>query len=147
MYQLPVIEFFFSNFYNCDKHQNSQKKNALHSNSSVYLQQHITSSLVGFKKYLRLRGVGYLFSNKTKYLLQTEVGYSHPILSVILSEFVLKLSSKFTKLKMTACNLTLLTHFLSYLRKQRFPDVYKGKGIRYKRDSARIKKVKKKKTF
>jgi ribosomal protein L6P/L9E len=146
MYQLPVVEFF-SDFYKCDKYQNVQEKNILQSNSSIYLQQHMVASLVGFKQYLRLRGVGYLFSNKIKYLLQTEVGYSHPILTVILSEFILKLSSKFTKLKIKSCNLTLLTHFLSYLRKQRFPDVYKGKGIRYRRDSARIKKVKKKKTF
>jgi ribosomal protein L6P/L9E len=146
MYQLP-INTYLSAFYKCDKYQTIQKENVLHSNSSVYLQQHIAASLVGFKKYLRLRGVGYAFSNKIKYILQTEVGYSHPVLSVILSEFVVKLSSKFTKVKLKSYNLMLLTHFLSYLRKQRFPEVYKGKGIRYRRDTARIKKIKKKKTF
>jgi large subunit ribosomal protein L6 len=138
---------FISQFYKCEKHKFNKKINLLLSNNHIYIYQNMVSSLVGFKKYLRLRGVGYKFSMVIPHVLDTEVGFSKMIRSQIPAEFLTKYSNKGTRIRLISSRLLALSQFAAKLRKYRFPDVYKGKGIRYRRDFARLKKVKKKKTF
>jgi len=104
--------------------------------------------ITGFKRGLRVRGVGYKFSLDTAYRIITiEVGYSYLLQVPIDAEFSPTLHKKFTELEVQSNHLHRLTAFLAKVRKLRTPDIYKGKGIRYKKDSVRRKKGKKKKSF
>jgi large subunit ribosomal protein L6 len=98
---------------------------------------------VGFKKYLRVRGVGYKFERQNS-VLTAKVGYTHLLKKRLPSEFSTKLSRKSKVVKFRSRSLTGITALLSQFRTMRQPDVYKGKGIRYKRDPVRRKPGKRK---
>ena len=107
----------------------------------------MVGTLVGFQNALRLRGVGYKF-DISSLKIKIQVGYSH----LIRKKFpwpqffqLLILSKKATLLKIKTSHLTSLQTFLSSVRTLRQPDVYKGKGIRYKKDFVFRKEGKKKK--
>ena len=106
--------------------------------------QNIVGSLVGFKNFLRVRGVGYRFQLISKKLV-INVGYSHSLQIKLPLKHKLILNKKSTFLRVKSSNLAKLSNFLSFVRNLRQPDVYKGKGIRYKKDPIRLKEGKKKK--
>lgn len=110
------------------------------------LQTAILHATVGMKKYLLVRGVGYKFIKKDRYLM-LQVGYSHKI-NVLIPSFVkTKVNKKSTKIKFVGDNIAFVTGLLSAIRRFRKPDVYKGKGIRYRKDNVIRKEGKKKKSF
>ena len=137
-----------TNFYKCEKL--SVTYNTIQfSLAHVLINNALIASLAGFKRYLRVRGVGYKFSLAplNKNILMIEVGYSHILLKGLPAEFVTKFSRKFSKMRVKSSYLSSLMQIFSHIRKLRKPDVYKGKGIRYKMDTVRKKEGKKKTTF
>lgn len=102
-------------------------------------------ALVGFKNFLRVRGVGYRFQIVANKLL-IHVGYSHTLQVKLPLNQNFTLNKKSTLLRAKSSNLAKLSNFLSFIRNLRKPDVYKGKGIRYKKDPIKLKEGKKKKT-
>jgi len=137
-----------SRFYETAAKHNVQgihKKNSLF---YKYMEHVIIGSLSGFQNALRLRGVGYKFD--ISFLKITiQVGYSHLVSRKIPSQTLLQaliLNKKATLLKSKSSELTFLHAFLGGIRNLRSPDVYKGKGIRYKKDFIFRKEGKKKKT-
>lgn len=110
------------------------------------LQTAILHATVGIKKYLLVRGVGYKFIKKDKYLI-LQVGYSHKINVLIPSFIKTKVNKKSTKIKFIGNNISFVTGLLSSIRRFKKPDVYKGKGIRYRKDNVMRKEGKKKKSF
>jgi len=110
---------------------------------SIMLRRMIVGAGVGFKKYLRVRGVGYKFELEN-FVLTTRVGYTHNLQTLMPSEFYTKFSRKFKVIRFRSKSLTKLTGFLSALRTLRKPDIYKGKGIRYRWDHVRQKPGKRK---
>ncbi len=124
----------------------------LHANLSlltqvtVQLQKAFISSAVGFKSYLRVRGVGYKLTYEKNYLTIT-AGLSYELKTIIHPEILIKGTRKFKMLRLKSKNLTTLTNTISFLRNLRKPDVYKGKGIRYRREIIRRKQGKKLKRF
>jgi len=110
------------------------------------LQTAILHATVGIKKYLLVRGVGYKFIKKDKYLM-LQVGYSHKINVLIPSFIKTKVNKKSTKIKFIGNNISFVTGLLSSIRCFKKPDVYKGKGIRYRKDNVMRKEGKKKKSF
>ena len=110
---------------------------------TVLLKRMIIGAGVGFKKYLRVRGVGYKFETSSS-VLSAKVGYTQLVKKAIPSEFYLKFSRKSKVIRCRSKSLNSLTGFLSALRSMRKPDIYKGKGIRYRRDTARAKPGKRK---
>ena len=112
---------------------------------------------VGFKGYVRVRGVGYRFQveEPTKPqvaadptaspTLHVSAGLSHPLSVSLNPEFKYALTRKFRMLRLRSKGLNSLTQTLSSLRSMRPPDVYKGKGIRYRKDNVAKKEGKKKK--
>jgi large subunit ribosomal protein L6 len=107
--------------------------------------QNMIGALVGFKNFLRVRGVGYRFQLTSKKLV-VNVGYSHSLQIKLPFKHKFILNKKSTFLRVKGCNLAKLSNFLAFVRNLRQPDVYKGKGIRYKKDPIRLKEGKKKKT-
>jgi large subunit ribosomal protein L6 len=59
----------------------------------------------------------------------------------------MKLNRKLTGIRFNNYNDAFLHGLLSTIRNYKKPDVYKGKGIRYKKDTVIRKEGKKKKTF
>jgi len=102
--------------------------------------------MTGYKKYLLVRGVGYKIIQKKRYLT-LQIGYSHKINIVIPSDIKIKLNRKAIGIKFQNYNDAFLYGLLSTIRNYKKADVYKGKGIRYKKDSIIRKEGKKKKTF
>lgn len=113
---------------------------------NVQLNNAVLRATIGIKKYLLVRGVGYKFIKKNKYLT-LQVGYSHKINIIIPNYIKTKLSRKSTKIKFTGDTVLFLTGLLAAIRRFKSPDVYKGKGIRYRRDNVIRKEGKKKKSF
>lgn len=107
--------------------------------------QNVLGALVGFKSFLRVRGVGYRFQILSKKLI-ISVGYSHNLEVKLPSSQNYTLNKKSTFLRVKGNNVVVLSNFLSSVRNLRKPDVYKGKGIRYRKDPVKIKEGKKKKT-
>lgn len=110
---------------------------------AIGIRKMIVGAGVGFKKYLRVRGVGYKFEIENESLI-AKVGYTHSLNKSMPYEFTTKFSRKSKVLRFRSKSLTKLTGFLSSYRGLRKPDIYKGKGIRYKRDPVRRKPGKRK---
>jgi large subunit ribosomal protein L6 len=102
-------------------------------------------SSVGFKNALRVRGVGYKFSLSATQLI-IQAGYSHILRSKLPIVQSIMTNKKSTLFQLKSDNLVQLNTFLSSIRNLHKPDVYKGKGIRYRKDFVRKKEGKKKKT-
>ena len=110
----------------------------------VLLKRMLIGAGVGFKKYLRVRGVGYKFELLRTNLLTAKVGYTHLVKKQLPSEFSTNFSRKAKVVRFRSKSLTKITCLLSRIRAMRLPDVYKGKGIRYKRDPIKRKPGKRK---
>lgn len=138
--------FFQKNikFYNVFNKIIKKNTSKFSGNIASKLNQLLVGTTVGFKKSLRLRGVGYKFSISGRTLL-TDVGYTHLIYKKLHNELTYKFSRKFSVLRLRSKNLPGLTSFTSSLRSLKKPDVYKGKGIRYLSENIIYKEGKKKK--
>jgi large subunit ribosomal protein L6 len=110
------------------------------------MKQLIIGASVGFKKFLRVRGVGYRF-NISSTALTIQAGYSH-LLKIKIPFFKSFVTNKkATLIRGRSVDLITLSTFFAAVRYLRSPDVYKGKGIRYRKDSFIRKEGKKKKTI
>lgn len=132
-------------FYKLNRFFNKQAQNKNLSLAYVQVMHSSIGALVGFKNFLRVRGVGYRFQILADQLI-IHVGYSHTLQVKLPPNQSLTLNKKSTLLRVKSSNLAKLSGFLSFLRNLRKPDVYKGKGIRYKKDPIKLKEGKKKKT-
>lgn len=121
-----------------------QTKNKNWSLAYVKIIQNVLGALVGFKGFLRVRGVGYRFQILSKKLI-ISVGYSHNLEVKLPFNQKYTLNKKSTFLRVKGNNIVTLSNFLSFVRNSRKPDVYKGKGIRYRKDPVKLKEGKKKK--
>ena len=141
----PSITNNATKFYKLNRTLIQQTKNKNLSLFYVRLMQNMVGSVVGFKNFLRVRGVGYRFhigSNK----IIISVGYSHTLEVKLPFKHKFLLNKKSTCLRAKSNDLSQLSNSLSFVRNLRQPDVYKGKGIRYRIDPVKLKEGKKKKT-
>ena len=142
---LPSVSKNATQFYQLNRVLVQQNQNQKWSSFSVKIIQNMIGSLVGFKNFLRVRGVGYRFQIISKKLI-INVGYSHNLQIKLPLKHKFVLNKKSTFLRVKSNNLAKLSNFLAFVRNLRQPDVYKGKGIRYRKDPIRLKEGKKKKT-
>jgi large subunit ribosomal protein L6 len=142
---LPSMSNTATKFYKLNRVVIHRHKNKNWSLASVKVVQSIIGALVGFKNFLRVRGVGYRFQITAKKLI-INVGFSHTLQIKLPLNHTFTLNKKSTFLRVKNNNLAVLSSFLSSVRNLRKPDVYKGKGIRYRIDPIRLKEGKKKKT-
>jgi len=100
--------------------------------------------LIGFKKKIRLRGIGYKFI-LNKNLLTLRIGFTQQFILLISSLINVRLNKKQTKLILKYKDINKLTLLLSAIQNIQTPNVYTGKGIRYNLKKFIIKEGKKKK--
>lgn len=141
----PPVLNIATTFYKTNRTLINQEKNKNWSLTYVKINQSIIGALVGFKNFLRVRGVGYKFQiifNR----MTVQAGHSHLLEIKMPYLQSLSLNKKSTFLRLKSSDVASLTNFLSSVRNLRQPDVYKGKGIRYRKDFVLRKEGKKKKS-
>lgn len=110
-----------------------------------FIKNLVTSVLKGFKKYLRIRGLGFKVF-KEKSFLKFQLGYSH-LISYKTSKFlnfkIIGTKARILKISGLSLDQTTQTSFL--IKTFRKPGVYKQKGIYFTRELVKLKAGKKKK--
>jgi large subunit ribosomal protein L6 len=101
------------------------------------IKQKIKGVLFGFKKKLRLEGIGYIAVLNGQYLT-LKLGYSHPINIKIPSSIKIHIKKR-KKLTLLGSDLNDVTQFAFNIRKYKIPEIYKGKGILYFKEKIRLK--------
>jgi len=133
-------------FYNIQKKTVQKQESDFNGLLQSQLRTFSFNVVTGYKKSLTLRGVGYKFIIK-KHYLGLQIGFSHELNIVLSSDLLFKINRKSTAIKFKTTNVSFLSNFLASLKRLRKPDIYKGKGIRYKKEKIVRKEGKKKKTI
>ena len=109
---------------------------ALHGLARALVQNMVTGVCDGFSKELEIQGIGYRADAKGK-SLNLLLGLSHPVdlpvpegLSVSVQENIIRVEG---------ASRQAVGQFAAEIRKQRPPEPYKGKGIRYVGEQVRRK--------
>jgi large subunit ribosomal protein L6 len=87
----------------------------------------------GFETLLEITGVGYRAEAKEN-VLNLSLGYSHPINFQLPSGITVEVE-KMTKLAVKGIDKELVGHTAAKIRSFRGPEPYKGKGIRYAKET------------
>lgn len=101
------------------------------------IKQKIKGVLFGFKKKLKLEGIGYI-ANLNEKLLNLKLGFSHPIVIHIPLSIKIHIKKR-KKLTLLGSDLNEVSQFAAYIRQYKTPEIYKGKGILYFRERIRLK--------
>ncbi len=102
---------------------------ALHGLTRSLLANMVTGVTSGFTKTLELTGVGYRGQLKGKDL-ELALGYSHPVPVAAPEGIEFELPQP-TRIIVKGSNKQQVGEIAAYIRKQRPPEPYKGKGIKY----------------
>lgn len=114
-----------------------KKIKALHGLTRNLLNNMITGVTEGWTKFLELVGVGFRAQvNGRKLVLN--VGYSHPVEIEAVEGVSFEVEDN-VRIKVSGIDKQLVGQVAANLKKVRVPDVYKGKGIRYKGEYIRKK--------
>jgi large subunit ribosomal protein L6 len=126
-----------------NKKEERKKKKKINFNF-LTIQKKIIGIFAGFKKKIRLRGIGYKFSLNGR-ILTFRIGFTHTF-SILLSTLLYNsFNKKKTKLLIRFNHFNQITTLLSAFQNIKKPDVYTGKGIRYNLKKFKLKEGKKKK--
>ena len=104
------------------------------------------SVCIGFKRYLRVLGVGFKFLVH-KNNVETFVGFSHILFKKFSDEFKIHVTKKQRMLKIESRSFQVLNKQLYELFLLRRPNVFTGKGLRFRREFYFKKEGKKRKKF
>lgn len=102
---------------------------ALHGLSRTLIANMIEGVTDGFSKSLEIQGVGYRAALKGKDL-ELALGYSHPVFIPAPEGIEFEVPEQ-TKITVKGNNKQQVGELAAFIRKQRKPEPYKGKGIRY----------------
>lgn len=108
--------------------------------NKLFLQK-IRGVLFGYVKKLKLKGVGYV-SEKVNQNLVLKLGFSSVRNMVIPPSIFVKIKKR-KLLKIKGCDLNEVTQFASNIRRNRVPEIYKGKGVLYFKEKIFLKVGKK----
>ena len=84
----------------------------------------------GFKKQLKIIGVGYRAEVKGKNL-EMQLGFSHPVIFPIPEDIKISVEPKENLVTVEGIDRQRVGEISAVIRRFRKPDAYKGKGIRY----------------
>lgn len=104
---------------------------ALHGLARSLVANAVRGVSQGFQKDLDIVGVGYRAELKGKETLVLSLGFSHQIEYRIPPGIAVAVDAKQTHLTVTGADRQLVGQVAAELRRQRPPDPYKNKGVRY----------------
>jgi large subunit ribosomal protein L6 len=102
---------------------------ALHGLTRTLIANMVTGVTDGFEKRLEIQGVGYRAQLRGRDL-ELALGYSHPV-SVKAPDGIEFEVPQPTRIVVRGASKQRVGEIAAYIRKQRKPEPYKGKGIRY----------------
>lgn len=120
--------------------RSNENDKAIHGTMRDNLANMIEGVVTGYKKELKLIGVGYRAVAKNN-VLTLNVGYSHPV-EMKAPEGVTVTTSSATDVTVEGISKQVVGQFAAEIRAVRSPEPYKGKGIRYADEVVRRKEGK-----
>lgn len=120
--------------------RSNENDKAIHGTMRANLANMIEGVVTGYKKELKLIGVGYRAVAKNN-VLTLNVGYSHPV-EMKTPEGVTVTTSSATDVTIEGISKQVVGQFAAEIRAVRSPEPYKGKGIRYADEVVRRKEGK-----
>jgi large subunit ribosomal protein L6 len=102
---------------------------ALHGLTRTLVANMVTGVTTGFQKNLEIQGVGYRAALKGRDL-ELALGYSHPV-EIKAPEGITFEVPQPTRITVKGASKQQVGEIAAQIRKQRKPEPYKGKGIRY----------------
>jgi large subunit ribosomal protein L6 len=115
----------------------TRKNKALHGLTRALINNMVDGVAKGFMKELHIEGVGYRAAVAGPKLNLT-LGYSHPVEFDIPKGITITVETQ-TEVKITGIDKALVGQVAANIRFLREPEVYRGKGIRYKDEKIRRK--------
>jgi large subunit ribosomal protein L6 len=86
----------------------------------------------GYKEKIKTVGVGYRGNFETKQLISFSLGYSHKVYHLLPPTAEIEFSRKNNKMNLFGASLPIVSSSAAALHRAKSPDVYNGKGIRYR---------------
>ncbi len=123
---------------NVVRHNESRKARERHGLSRTLIANMIEGVSNGYQKHLVIQGVGYRAQMQGKTLV-LNVGYSHPVEIEPPEGVEFEVIEKNTQVLVRGINKEIVGNVTAKIRAVRPPEVYKGKGIRYKDEVVRRK--------
>jgi large subunit ribosomal protein L6 len=111
---------------------------ALHGTTRALIQNMVTGVSTGFERVLEINGVGYRAEVQGKNLI-LNLGYSHPIVVEPPEGISFEVDLKTRQIKIMGPDKQKVGQIADDIRKQRPPEPYLGKGIKYKEEKIRRK--------
>jgi large subunit ribosomal protein L6 len=115
----------------------SRKAKAMHGLARSLVNNMVVGVTKGFEKELHIEGVGYRAAVQGQKLNLT-LGYSHPVEFEIPKGITITIDQQ-TEVKVTGIDKELVGQVAANIRFLREPEVYRGKGVRYKDEVIRRK--------
>jgi len=119
------------------KRDDDRKTRALYGLSRTLVNNIVVGVSKGFEKELEIQGVGYKAALEGK-VLNLALGYSHPVKITPPEGIEIKVEGN-NKITVLGADKQLVGDIAAEIRSKRPPEVYKGKGIRYKGEYVRKK--------
>jgi large subunit ribosomal protein L6 len=115
-----------------------KRHRALHGLTRSLIGNMVEGCTEGFRKELKIVGVGYRAETKDKALV-LYIGYSHPIAFIPPDGVDIVVEPKENKITVSGIDKELVGLAAAKIRSFRKPEPYKGKGIRYADEHVRTK--------
>jgi large subunit ribosomal protein L6 len=110
---------------------------AKHGLMRALLANAVTGVSTGWSRELEIQGVGFRAESKGSEV-HLALGYSHPVVYRVPSDIKVEVD-KNTRIVVSGADRQKVGQVAAEIRKLRKPDVYKGKGIRYKDERLKLK--------
>lgn len=123
---------------NVKRPSDDQTHRALHGTTRALIQNMVTGVSTGFQRILEINGVGYRAEVQGKKLV-LNLGYSHPITIDPPEGIEFEVDLKTRQIKITGPDKQKVGQMADNIRKQRPPEPYLGKGIKYLEEKIRRK--------
>ena len=111
---------------------------ALHGTTRALIHNMVTGVSTGFERVLEINGVGYRAEVQGKNLV-LNLGYSHPIVIEPPEGITFESEPKTRQIKVLGPDKQKVGQMADLIRKQRPPEPYLGKGIKYLEEKVRRK--------
>ncbi len=135
----PEITFTLENgVINVQRPIDDATHRALHGTTRALIHNMVTGVSTGFERILEINGVGYRAEVQGKNLV-LNIGYSHPIVVEPPTGISFEVDPKTRQIKVLGPDKQKVGQMADYIRKQRPPEPYLGKGIKYIEEKIRRK--------
>jgi large subunit ribosomal protein L6 len=124
---------------NIERRSDEKGFRALHGLIRALLANMILGVTEGFSKSLDIIGVGYKAELMGKTTLKFSLGYSSPVEFSLPEGVAARVEERGTRVIIQGIDKELVGETAARIKRLRFPDSYKGKGIRYTDETLKLK--------